>query len=157
MVPRKIWLEEALYLGRKSFSSYHVLLKAALLQPRQRGGNCSGQMPSPTPEALIASPHLHPRRAGRRCFQSLSWVLTDCQLVQRQPTGTETFPGPVCCCLVDPKYLVCNYRSVYTRQEMENNTLPCSISKPESRTKADSSNKCFTEMKPLEEVDKSFF
>lgn len=39
---------------------------------------------------------------------------------------------------------------------MENNTLPCSTSKPESRTKADSSNKCFTEMKPLEEVDKSF-
>lgn len=79
----------------------------------------------------------------KRGFQSLSWMLTDCQLVQRQPTGAETFPGPDCCRLVDPRHLVCNYRSVYTRQETENNTLSGSTSKPESRTKADSSNKCF--------------
>jgi hypothetical protein len=39
---------------------------------------------------------------------------------------------------------------------MENNTLPCSSSKPERRTKTNSSNRCLTEMKPLEEVDKSF-
>lgn len=38
---------------------------------------------------------------------------------------------------------------------MENNTLPCSTSKPEWRTKTNSSNRCFAEMKPLEEVDKS--
>ncbi|KAK7819377.1 hypothetical protein U0070_025405, partial [Myodes glareolus] len=48
------------------------------------------------------APKRSPEKGG---FQSLSWVLTDCQLVQRQPTGAETFPGPVCCRLVDPKHL----------------------------------------------------